>query len=62
MATASYRNYIDGRWVDAVAGDRFENRNPADATDLIGHFPHSSQDDVRLAVEAGRLAFLSAAA
>ena len=54
-----YRNYIDGRWIEAVSGRTFENRNPADHRDLIGLFPDSGADDVDRAVRAARRALSS---
>jgi len=47
-------NYIDGRWQDATSEHTFENRNPADPDDLIGHFPDSGSADVDAAAEAAR--------
>ena len=46
-----FRNFIGGEWVDPSTGEYFENRNPADTSDLIGHFPRSSAEDVERAVE-----------
>jgi alpha-ketoglutaric semialdehyde dehydrogenase len=51
------QNYIDGHWVEALSGKIFENRNPADRNDLIGHFPASGPDDVNRAVVAAKQAF-----
>lgn len=53
----TYHNYINGQWVPSSSGEWGENRNPADTRDLIGRFPHSSQDDVDEAVAAARQAF-----
>ncbi|HUG55084.1 MAG TPA: aldehyde dehydrogenase family protein [Vicinamibacteria bacterium] len=55
--TAAYGNYIDGQWVPALSGRTFENRNPADTTDLIGTFAESGPEDVERAVAAAREAF-----
>ncbi len=52
-----YFNYIDGKWVPAQSGKTFENRNPADPSDLIGTFPASGPQDVEAAVEAAKRAF-----
>lgn len=52
-----YKNYIDGKWVEARSGKRFENRNPADRRDLIGLFPASGAEDVDEAVGAAKRAF-----
>jgi hypothetical protein len=35
----TYLNFIDGAWVPSVSGNLFEDRNPADASDVIGLFP-----------------------
>ena len=52
-----YLNYIGGTWVPAESGEFFENRNPADANDLIGLFPKSASIDVDRAVKAAEIAF-----
>ncbi len=52
-----FKNYINGQWVDARSGATFENRNPADTTDLIGTFPKSDATDVAAAAEAAAEAF-----
>lgn len=56
MSTA-FQNFIDGEWCDAASGKRFENRNPARSSDLIGTFPRSGEDDVHRAVAAARRGF-----
>ena len=53
---ADFKNYINGSWQDAAAGAQFENRNPADRTDLIGTFPQSDAADVDAAVMAAKAA------
>ena len=45
-----FLNYIAGEWVPASTGAWFENRNPADASDLVGRFPRSAAADVDRAV------------
>ena len=52
-----YKNFINGKWVEAKSGKTFENRNPADRRDLIGLFPASGPEDVEEAVSADRKAF-----
>jgi alpha-ketoglutaric semialdehyde dehydrogenase len=58
MATAvspkSYRNYINGEWVEPRSGNMLENRNPANTDDLIGMFPAGDQRDIDAAVDAAR--------
>lgn len=47
-----FRNFINGKWTDAESGETFENRNPANWSELIGTFPKSGKEDVEHAVEA----------
>ena len=54
-----FQNYIDGRWVDAVSGRTFENRNPANWDEVVGTFPLSGKAEVDQAVKAARRAFES---
>ena len=52
-----YQNYINGEFVPAKTGRSFENRNPADVTDLIGRFADSDERDVKDAVDAAAEAY-----
>jgi alpha-ketoglutaric semialdehyde dehydrogenase len=54
---STFHNFIDGEWRSSVSGDLFENRNPANADDLIGVFQKSTRTDVEEAVDAARLAY-----
>jgi len=47
-----YGNFIGGSWVESSTVKLFEDRNPADNTDLIGRFQESGEDDVDRAIEA----------
>lgn len=51
------RNYIAGKWVDALDGRRFESRNPADTREIIASVSLSGREDVDMAVGAARDAF-----
>lgn len=53
----TFKNYINGTWRDASTGNTFENRNPADSSDLIGEFPASNASDIDAAATAAREAF-----
>jgi alpha-ketoglutaric semialdehyde dehydrogenase len=55
--TSTFHNFIDGEWRSSVSGDLFENRNPANADDLIGVFQKSTHTDVEEAVDSARLAY-----
>jgi acyl-CoA reductase-like NAD-dependent aldehyde dehydrogenase len=50
-------NYIAGAWVPARTGQEFDNRNPANTSELIGTFADSGPEDVEEAVAAARAAF-----
>jgi aldehyde dehydrogenase (NAD+) len=55
--TRTYKNFIDGEWVEASTGDTFEDRNPADTRDVVGIFQKSGKADVHAAVDAAKRAF-----
>src|SRR3990172_4372948 len=49
-----FKNYIDGKWVEATTGQTFPSINPADKSEVLGLFPRSDHRDVDRAVEAAR--------
>ena len=53
----TFKNYIDGEWVEPSTGEHFENRNPARWNEVIGRFPSSGPPDVERAVESARRGF-----
>src|SRR3970040_25195 len=55
--TKKYKNFINGKWVDAKSGKTFENRNPANWDEVLSTFPLSGKEDVDEAVSAAREAF-----
>jgi len=56
-STPVHGNWIAGKHVPARGGRTFENRNPADVTDLIGRFADSDERDVKDAVDVASDAF-----
>ena len=56
-ATPTCYNFIDGEWVSSVSGKLFENRNPANTSDLIGLFQQSVAADAVRAVDAAQRAY-----
>ena len=56
MATPTFGNYIAGEWSKAASGKTFENRNPADTSEVVGLFADSAPVDVEAAVAAARAA------
>src|SRR5215475_11257780 len=61
MATAAaprvYKNFIGGEWVDSKSGKTYENRNPANTDEIVGHFVASNEADVNAAVDAAKEAY-----
>jgi aldehyde dehydrogenase (NAD+) len=55
----TFNNYIGGRWVPSRSGKVFENRNPADQTDLVGLFQESTPADAADAIAAASRAYAS---
>ncbi len=58
-APQTYKNLIDGKWVESRSKRTYENLNPADTRDVVGIFQRSSKEDVEAAVAAARKAFES---
>jgi acyl-CoA reductase-like NAD-dependent aldehyde dehydrogenase len=55
----TYSNFVGGKWVPSQSAATFENRNPADSTDLIGSFPDSTTRDAEAAIAAAKHAYES---
>jgi aldehyde dehydrogenase (NAD+) len=56
MAKA-FRNFVAGEWAASASARTFENRNPADSSDLIGTFPVSDAQDLERAVASAQRGF-----
>jgi aldehyde dehydrogenase (NAD+) len=56
LGAKTFKNYIDGEWVDAASGATFESTSPADG-ETIGTFPKSGPADVDQAVAAAKRAY-----
>lgn len=50
------KNYIDGKWCDAVSGKTFEVTNPANGS-FLANVPEGAEADIDLAVAAARRAY-----
>ncbi len=57
MADNVYKNFINGEWVASRSGQTFENRNPADTSEVVGVFQKSNAEDVKAAVDAAAEAY-----
>src|SRR5690242_10000313 len=55
--TRTFKNFIDGEWVESVSGQTFEDHNPADTREVVAIFQRSNKADVDQAVEAAKHAF-----
>ena len=53
----TFKNFIAGKWIAPSTGTYFENRNPADTSDVIGRFPDSGAADIESAVASAREGF-----
>jgi len=53
----TFKNFIAGQWVEPSTRQYFENRNPAETSDVIGHFPLSALADVDRAVTSAKRGF-----
>jgi acyl-CoA reductase-like NAD-dependent aldehyde dehydrogenase len=59
VVSKTFKNFINGEWIDSHSARTFENRNPVDTSELLGIFPASNEQDVRAAVESARAAYKS---
>ncbi|KZE44115.1 aldehyde dehydrogenase [Brevibacillus parabrevis] len=55
--TTTYKNYINGEWVDSHTGQVFPSTNPANTSEVLGYFQKSDGLDARYAIEAAAIAF-----
>lgn len=53
----TYRNFINGEWVESVSNNRFENVNPANTDDKLGVVRLATREEARRAVESASQAF-----
>lgn len=57
LSQQQFKNYIGGEWVASASGKTLPNENPADSTDVVGHFQASDASDAAQAVKAAQAAF-----
>jgi aldehyde dehydrogenase (NAD+) len=55
----TYKNYINGKWIESKSGALFEDENPAKRASNVGQFQASTADDVLDAIGAADTAFRS---
>ncbi len=47
-----YLNFIGGEWVAARSGKTYQNRNPADAREIVAEYASGSREDAQEAIQA----------
>ena len=53
----TYKNYIDGSWVNSSSQQTFKSINPSNKNDVVGVFQASTEEDVKVAIDAAAKAF-----
>jgi alpha-ketoglutaric semialdehyde dehydrogenase len=53
----TYRNFINGKWVESASTRTASNINPANTDDILGTVRQATRDEARAAVEAAANAF-----
>jgi methylmalonic acid semialdehyde dehydrogenase len=53
----TYRNFIDGQWVESISSRTINNINPANTDDILGVVRQATRDEARAAVDAAQAAF-----
>lgn len=52
----TYKNLIDGVWVESSSGKTFSSINPADTSEVVGYFQQATLQETQQAIEAARRA------
>ena len=55
----TYRNFINGKWVESTSSKTVSNLNPANTGDVIGTIKQATREEARAAVESAAEAFRS---
>src|SRR4030095_11652462 len=53
----TYRNFINGKWVESTSTRNVPNINPANTDDVLGTIKQATREEARAAVEAASGAF-----
>lgn len=57
MKVDTYKNYINGVFMESTSKQTFESRNPSNKEDIVGVFQSSTRVDAMVAIEAAKAAF-----
>jgi aldehyde dehydrogenase (NAD+) len=52
----TYKNFINGEWVESSSQKRTKNLNPANPSDVIGIVPLSTAEEIQTAISAAQRA------
>src|SRR2546423_6593299 len=55
----TYRNFIDGKWVESASSRTVSNVNPANTDDVIGTVKQATREEAKRAVESAAENFAS---
>jgi acyl-CoA reductase-like NAD-dependent aldehyde dehydrogenase len=55
----TYRNFINGEWVEASSKETYDVLNPANKGEVVGRFPLATEQDVEKAIVSAHEAFQS---
>ena len=55
----TYRNYIDGKWIESTSSRTIQNVNPANIDDVIGTIRQATRAEAKAAVDAAAETFAS---
>src|SRR5438874_2729591 len=53
----TYRNFIDGKWIESLSSHTVSNINPANTDDVLGTVKQATRDEARGAVESAAQSF-----
>jgi acyl-CoA reductase-like NAD-dependent aldehyde dehydrogenase len=54
--TRTYQNLIKGRWAESASGETFASINPANTSEVLGHFQQSTREETQQAIAAAKAA------
>ena len=53
----TFKNYVNGKWMESSSNRTFKSINPANTEDIVGIFQASNEQDVKVAIETANKAF-----
>jgi len=56
-AVQTFKNLVNGQWVESISAETFDSLNPACMTEVVGRFQASVEEDVIQAIQSAATAF-----